>query len=352
MLDTIKLCIPLCHCKINNTNIFTPTIGTYLKRQVKYICNPNYKTHKLYLPKLTAFRDYNNENQLLIEFSAPKLLFGNNFDELETKNFSNVINTLYDRLKYIGIDIEYEYLQNAKIFGIHFSKNIALENVAVSNILNTIEKLNITQRLDITKTDYKNGGKAIRFHTNSYELTFYDKVADLKQSLISEKRAIENDNIIQQNLLNRLVGKEILRMEVRLNKSKKIVDVLHKCGIENIELNFKQLFDENISKRILNYFWNEYIGKSIYVVCQSYNANDIIYSKCLMAGFSQSKALKIVGIMATIQNNGCRKIKEIVKQSFNKFLKDIELLNLDDNFLLKQFSNIRTKLQRMYPLKI
>ena len=340
MLDTIKLCIPLCHCKINNTNIFTPTIGTYLKRQVKYICNPNYKTHKLYLPKLTAFRDYNNENQLLIEFSAPKLLFGNNFDELETKNFSNVINTLYDRLKYIGIDIEYEYLQNAKIFGIHFSKNIALENVAVSNILNTIEKLNITQRL------------AIRFHTNSYELNFYDKVADLKQSLISEKRAIENDNIIQQNLLNRLVGKEILRMEVHLNKSKKIVDVLHKCGIENIELNFKQLFDENISKRILNYFWNEYIGKSIYVVCQSYNANDIIYSKCLMAGFSQSKALKIVGIMVTIQNNGCRKIKEIVKQSFNKFLKDIELLNLDDNYLLKQFHNIRAKLQQMYPLRI
>lgn len=109
MIDTIKLCIPLCHCKINNTSIFTPTIGTYLKRQVKYICNPNYKTNKLYLPKLTAFRDYNNENQLLIEFSAPKLLFGNNFDELETKNFSNVINTLYDRLKYIDIDIVHSF---------------------------------------------------------------------------------------------------------------------------------------------------------------------------------------------------------------------------------------------------
>lgn len=56
--------------------------------------------------------------------------------------------------------------------------------------------------------------------------------------------------------------------------------------------------------------------------------------------------------MATIQNNGCRKIKEIVKQSFNKFLKDIELLNLDDNYLLKQFHNIRAKLQQMYPLRI
>ena len=56
---------------------------------------------------------------------------------------------------------------------------------------------------------------------------------------------------------------------------------------------------------------------------------------------------------ATIKNNGCRYIKKQIKNSnFSRYTKDIELLNLEDNYILKQFRDIRAKLQRMIPLRI
>ena len=54
----------------------------------------------------------------------------------------------------------------------------------------------------------------------------------LKQSKISDKRAIEQDNYIQQDLFNYSTRPplEILRMEVRLNNRKSIKNTLEKVG--------------------------------------------------------------------------------------------------------------------------
>ncbi len=355
MLDTVKLCVPFNECKVNSPEIFIPSIRNGIKKNVKYLCNPDKDLLKngIVFPKLTIYKDFNNKNQLIIEFSAPKLVFGNNFEELETTDFSRVIDELLDRLSGLDIEISRETLENAKVFSIHYSKNFELENISSNQIINTIEKLDISKRLDIAKTDYKNGGQIVRFHTNSYELAFYDKVADLMQSKISDKRAMENENIVQQEFLKNLDGKEILRMEVRLNKSKKIRHTFKKCNIENVELIFNQLFDNNISKKVLNYFWNEFIEKSIYIVCQSENDTSVILSKCALAGINPNKSLKIAGILTSIKGNGCRKIKEKLKYSkFAKYIKDIELIGLDESYLLKQFRGIRAKLQRMIPLRI
>lgn len=355
MLDTVKLCIPFDECKVNSPEIFIPSIRSNIKRYIKYVYNPSKELLKneKYFPKLTIFKDYNNKNQVIIEFSAPKLVFGNNFEELKTTDFSMVINKLLVRLSELDIELSANAIENAKVFSIHYSKNFELENISSNQIINTIEKLDISKRLDITKTDYKNGGQIVRFHTNSYELAFYDKVADLIQSKISDKRATENENIIQQKLIKIIDNKEILRMEVRLNKSKKIRDIFQKCGIEYKNLIFKQLFNNDISKKVLNYFWNEFIEKSIYLVCQSENDIDVILSKCNLAGFGNNKSLKIAGILSCIKENSYRTIKEKLKDSgFAKSIKDIDLIGLDDNYLLKQFREIRAKLQRMIPLRI
>ena len=142
-------------------------------------------------------------------------------------------------------------------------------------------------------------------------------------------------------------------MEVRLNKPKKIRHTFQKCGIENVELIFEQLFNDDISKKVLNYFWDEFIEKSIYIVCQSENDTSVILSKCALVGINPNKSLKIAGILSSIKENGCIKIKDKLKYSgFAKYIKDIELIGLDDSYLLKQFRGIRAKLQRMIPLRI
>src|SRR5262245_29680440 len=58
----------------------------------------------------------------------------------------------------------------------------------------------LSQRLDLAKTDFRNGGHAVRYHANSLDIIFYDKIKDLERARISEKRAIERDNIGQIDL--------------------------------------------------------------------------------------------------------------------------------------------------------
>ena len=206
MLDTIKLCVPIEQCAINSPKVFKPSLNAFIRKNIKYICNPskNSSLQGEYQPKLTLIKDFDNNNNLFIEFSAPKIVFGNNFDELETTDFEKVLYKLHDKLKILDIEIPLEVLRNAKVSAIHYSKNIELKNAQCVNLIEVISKLDISKRFDVTKTDYKNGGQLVRFHTNSYELAFYDKISDLQQSIISEKRAFEKNNIIQQNLLQQL----------------------------------------------------------------------------------------------------------------------------------------------------
>ena len=73
----------------------------------KYNQNPpksDYK-NRVYKPRLTITRRVVHggiATPLKIEFSGPKLLFLNNVDELENKDFGMVINTLQERLKEMG----------------------------------------------------------------------------------------------------------------------------------------------------------------------------------------------------------------------------------------------------------
>lgn len=82
-------------------------------------------------------------------------------------------------------------------------------------------------------TDYRNEGHAVRYHANTFEVTFYDKMKDLQKAHYSERRAIERDNRIQFDIFKRNpVPKqlEVLRMEVRLGTRTKIKSLMKQIG--------------------------------------------------------------------------------------------------------------------------
>jgi len=122
------------------------------------------------------------------------------------------------------------------------------------------------QFLDTNQTDYRNHGHSYKWHCNSYEIIFYDKMYDLQKSFISDKRAIESDNTTQRNLFKKLKHKqqkkkfEILRMEVRLNKRQKIKQIFKKIGIK-APLTFQKLFKPAISRKILLYYLDQFEQK-------------------------------------------------------------------------------------------
>lgn len=82
-----------------------------------------------YFPKvklLEVIRPGGIQQLLYITFSAPKLIFGNNFNELENHHLGLVCERLSQRLRDMGIFVSPKTLQTANVSQIHYSKNFLL----------------------------------------------------------------------------------------------------------------------------------------------------------------------------------------------------------------------------------
>lgn len=366
MIDTITLFLDTNQFKITNYEAFTPSAkGFYEKPYYEmtkgyFQCVQNGtaedKRNGIYSPQLTLNKQARKGGisiGLKIQFSAPKMLFGNNFDELDTSDKNLVLKALQARLKDMGVLVDDSILTSAQVVCIHYGKNIILNAGTVSLITRTILKMDISKRLDSSKTDFRNEGHAIRFHTNDYEMTFYDKIKDLQQSKISEKRAFEEDSFLQQDLFTKeqQANLEVLRMEVRLNSKKKIREFLTKNGCNPQATTFEALFNKEFARRVLMNFWDQHILPSIPIVILSEENKEVIYHSLLFKGFSHQKALALVGTLSIIQETGIRTYKEI-DATFYRFKKQIESIDLTENFLYSVFKNIKETINQMDSVKL
>jgi hypothetical protein len=275
MIDTIVLTLEPKQFSISDHDRFSPSTAGLFQAPyyklghnsfLKCVQNPTSKELKngIYKPRLTVTRRMSNEFgfivTLRIEFSIPKLLFGNNFDEVSEGQFGQIIDRLYNSLYSMGVIVAPHVLREAPVSSVHYSKNMALTDYSTPyNILKELSKINLNQKLDLNQTDFRNEGHSLRFRANSYEISLYDKRKDLQKAKISEKRAIERDNAIQLELFDEFKPKrpfEVLRMEIRLNQRAKIRQVFKKINV-NIEPLFSSIFKESISQQVLLIYLEE-----------------------------------------------------------------------------------------------
>lgn len=266
MLDTIKISLGKGMFMITDTTLFQREKMNASRGYFTLVQNPTTNELKagIYKPRLTLTKRYNYsgrfEPTLSIELSLPKLLFGNNFDELTNENFVEVITLLQSKLKEMGVMVFTSILENAPISAIHYSKNIPLTDGTTPHyLISKIKEANIKLSLDVNQTDYRNDGHSYKWHSNSYEVAFYDKLKDYEMAKKSEKRAIEKDNAIQLNLFEKLEKRirfEVLRIEVRLNKRQKIRQILKKIDVQ-VEPTFKELFNQEIAQKVLIHYLDE-----------------------------------------------------------------------------------------------
>jgi len=197
---------------------------------------------------------------LKIELSLPKLFFGNNFAELQYKHFAPLTAKLVAVLASMGISTTAEYLSQAPVSAIHYSKNIQLTDGSTPyHYIQKLKAADIKLSLDINQTDYRNDGHSYRWHCNAYEVVFYDKIKDLEQAKVSSKRALEKDSELQMHLITNFKTRkmlEFLRMEVRLNKRAKLKQLFKNLGIAT-DLTFKKLFKPAVSKKVLTHYLDE-----------------------------------------------------------------------------------------------
>ncbi|MFH1564328.1 MAG: hypothetical protein ABIC82_00560, partial [bacterium] len=238
MLDTIILTIPKQCYSITDYKKFHTTKEAMEYFGVGYACFKNNPTKEdkdigIYKPCLTIFRRGAGLD-LQIQFSAPKLLFNNNLDELGQENFNCAVNILNDRLLSMGVKLySKEVIENANVIAFHPSKNIPLtQGYTAVFAIKELAKINISKKFDVDTKDYRNGGQSLQLYTNSHSMVFYDKINDLNKE---KNRAIDKDQTPQQKDIFNFIKEqqprlEILRLEIRLSKKRKMDEILEKVG--------------------------------------------------------------------------------------------------------------------------
>ena len=267
MLDTVILTIPRGSYRLR-PEAFTPNAnilkmaGNYL---VKCVNNPTASDKKegTYKPRLTLMKRMTrngSEIPLKIEFSVAKMLFGNNVDEVEEKDFEKVISALHEAMLEMQVYVSHENLRNAKVSAFHPSKNIELAKGYTSSfVITELHKIDVSKKMDLNRDSFRNSGHSLQFYTNSHSLVVYDKVQDLKKP---EKRAMDKDqNSVKMSLFDVLTKKEkkeILRIEARLAKKVKMNATLKALGFDK-DPTFKDVFKKDLCQKVLLNYWDELI---------------------------------------------------------------------------------------------
>jgi len=266
MLDTIVLSIPKGQYTIFDHDKFEPSTRPLFdynalprpKNLAVFKQNPTKedKYNGIYKPRLTITNRLTPrgwELPLRVEFSIPKLIYGDNINEVKETDFEQVADTLTKRLAEMGVRVFRLFLDKVPVSNINFSKNFALSNyVSTSLILKELEKINLNDKLDLNKTHFRNEGRAVYYYASNNHIIFYDKMADINRPV---KRAVDKDKTLQQMSLFETFKKEkmkndIIRFEVRLNQRQRLKSALKQAGF-NEDPTFQSIFNESLAQKVL-----------------------------------------------------------------------------------------------------
>ena len=328
MIDTVVLIIPETNYKILDPKKFTPSadildrpVGFGAKAFIKCVQNTSdeeYKSGlsriKLTITKRSVVGGF--RKTLKIEFSATKLLLLNHVNEISENDYVSVIDTLQKRLLIMGIEISKASLNLAQVYAIHYAKNLILPQFTTSSmILKELAKVNITNRLSLDKTFFKNLGHALTFYSKSYAIVIYDKKKDIEQEI-----GLKIDDDIQQNMFSENKElPEILRTEIRLNKPYKIEALLKIIGKPK-DRSFINLFKREIARAIVLYHWelmttdkNSFLFTSeidIEKIAQEVYKNN--------PKISAQKLLATIGYLTFSKQKGVRVLRQFIESKYTK----------------------------------
>jgi hypothetical protein len=182
------------------------------------------------------------------EFSAPKMLYGNNRQEMTADELPKLVDALEASLREAGVVIPKAKLFKAQVSAIHYSKNFVLTDGSIPNTyLTELRRCNISTRMGFGETEYRNGGHDIRWQCKSLGCIFYDKLAEMGQEATMREQ-------IKSFRLARQKPYEVLRFEVRLNKRPQIRAILQKAGFPVEQLTLGELFSERIAQAVLLHY--------------------------------------------------------------------------------------------------
>ncbi len=323
MIDTVILMLPRNNATVISSVHGVPTwdLQSSTRAYKKFVRNPSKQDEEsgLYFPRLTGYRRRSAtgfESILKIEFSAPKLLYKNNLDELEDGQFGAVVEALRDRLNRMGVMISAKDLAEAEVRAVHYSKNIVLrDGYSVRYVIGELGKINLNQRFDMTRARYINEGQSLYAYTTAHSVVLYDKIADLRRG---NKRAIDKDSTpYQLGLFGRLKKHyEVLRFEVRLSQTRKMRSLLSALGLPD-QPTFKDVFSRTKSQAVLNHYWKRMVcDDSLPLFAHALSAKDVFRQIVLLNKTAKRKeSIYLAGLVLLSQESGgMRELREMLSK--------------------------------------
>lgn len=317
----------------------------------------------IYKPKLTLTKRFNTSGifgpTLSIELSLPKLLYRNNFDECEDKEFDQIIDLLQQVLKRMGVDVSKDILISAPVVAVHYSKNIPLTDGTIPfQYIKKISQGNYKLSLDTDKVNYRNNGQLFKIHTNSWEHVVYDKIKEIQIARQSDKRSIETDNVIQLNIfVERTMCKpfEVLRLEARYNTREKIRHVLKTIGIDAQPI-LKDLFSSKIAQKVMFNFLNQ-LEKARPLFLDDKPQKNMELLPTIVTNnpnFPPGKLFMFYGLKLAMDRYDIRELKRMFSK--NKYRSWQRLINESQEINLSKtqdtFGTLRKHLTEFQPLKL
>lgn len=326
MIDTVKLIVPFSERpewvagvrQIHSLNANSGVSRTHINPSTSY------KIAGIYLPRLTYIERPSKNGrtyQLAIELSLPKILFGNNFSEVNDTDLLVICEKLSrDLRRTYNICLSPQVIADSNIGRIDYSKNIVFDDYTpVSTIVNSMRSADISRTYDVQKTDFKNGGHIWHIHTNSFDAAMYDKVADLKQEKVSPKRSHEQDGYAQLFLLDSVIAKRsvsVARFEVRLNGVRKIRAELDIVGFTG-EMKFSELFSKDLARSLLLRHWNNVFNKIPKALLDTDTPEQLLLNIVKEnPGIKAREALAIMGIRLLSSDRDERYIRNMLEGLF------------------------------------
>ena len=331
MIDTVILSIPrdkITTYEMSYEKVPSWDLQSQTKIYSKHVKNPSERDMEggLYFPRLTLIRRKNRlmewDSHVKIEFSAPKLLYKNNVEELEDSQFGEVVRCLKDRLFRMGLNIENKDLVRAEVRAVHYSKNIELKHGYTSQyVIGELNKINLNKRFDLTRARYMNDGQSLYAYTQSHSLVIYDKIADL---IRGKKRSIDKEqSAYQMSLFTPLAKRpeplEILRIEARLSQKRKMNSVFKKLGFTE-NPTFKDVFSTKISQAVVWDYWETMLSTNMTLLfAHSLSSKDLLKQVLITERKMKVKeAIYRAGLMWLVQEgNGMRELRTILSKRAN-----------------------------------
>lgn len=247
-IDTVKIILPKGSYKLNNTQQFKPNYIGFTRTATKQEKHDGFYCPKVTIHKLTG--------SCTIEFSLPKLFFGNNLQELCLKDCRLLVKSLQLRLLLFGIGVDEETLLAADLYRVDFGKNFDLTPLCtVPEALYMLNRCIGFGRKSIYQIQYQNGGRALRLQNASTDLLLYDKLHSYEMVGMSGKMSVETDHYCQKPLYEILnvSGKSVLRIEKRFANRRAVKRLFALYGI--ISPTFGDIFNPKIGRDIITTEW-------------------------------------------------------------------------------------------------